>query len=140
VLSAGKHDRRPSYTHYTIYVTKINQFDNFISQKCFKFSWKLLFFTVNYVTLIIMSRKYFVGFSIVSEIHTFLCFLSRFRSPHLTLDIQSIIYNLYGVEAPLYNSISEGMPPLCITSSEAGRMPLNLMYVSKKQNDSSLKF
>ena len=50
-----------------------------------KFFWKPLFSTVH-ITPIIMGRKYFFWFS---EIYKFSCFLSQFRSPHLTLDIRS---------------------------------------------------
>ena len=37
---------------------------------------------------------------------------------------------------PLYNTISEGRPPQCNTSSEAGRQPFNVRI----QNDSGRKF
>ena len=53
--------------------------------------------------------------------------LSQFRSAHLPL---ASIHN-FGLEVPPGNAISEGRPPLCNTSSEAGALDTGGTYVPR---------
>ena len=59
--------------------------------------------------------------------------LSQFRSAHLPL---ASIHN-FGLEVPPGNAISEGRPPLCITSLEPGALDTGGTYI---ENDSDQKF
>ena len=60
--------------------------------------------------------------------------LSQFRSAHLPL---ASIHN-FGLEVPPGNAISEGRPPLCNTSSEAGALDTGVEV--RIENDSDQKF
>ena len=62
----------------------------------------------------IMSRKYFFGFSKVFEIHKFSIPISKSGS--------ALRYTILDSRVPPCNVISEGRPPLCSASSEAGAL------------------
>ena len=88
------------------YVSRTTRTENFTSQFFFRsFFWRPLF-SPFYVTLFIVSRKYFFGFS------------KSARTPR---------YTILDSRLPPCNAISEGRPPLCNTSSEAGALPLSRM-------------
>ena len=74
----------------SMYVSRMTRTENFLRQKFQNFSWKSLFSTVH-VTLIIMSRKYFFGFSKFISFHVFY--------PNFEVSTSPSIYDL-GVEVP----------------------------------------
>ena len=109
---------------------------NFLCQNFLNISWKQLFSTFH-GTLITMSRKYFFRTKKILSPNFFKVFLETtfvhvscypdhyepkifFRFSKSTTTLR---YTILDSRFPPWNAISEGRPPLCNSSSEAGTLP-----------------